>query len=667
MCGIAGFLSPGGFVAGREQHDLARMAAAIDYRGPDDQGFWSDAAAGVAFCHRRLSIIDLSPLGHQPMASPGGRFIITFNGEIYNYNALREELRARGHSFRSSSDTEVLLAAMEEWGVEGAVSRARGMFAFGVWDRDARALYLARDRFGEKPLYYTQLPGVLLFGSELKALRAHHAWNATIDRDGLAQFLRYGYFPAPRTVFRGVRKVMPGSIVTVKMEGTRLSLSERAYWQPSAINEVPIAAEERTGHVDAVHAALREAIRLQMVADVPVGAFLSGGVDSSLTVALMQEASRTPVRSFSIGFTEERYNEAPFAREVADRLGTQHTEMVVTPADALAVIPRLPSIYDEPLADSSQVPTYLVCALARRDVTVALSGDAGDELFGGYRRYSEVTSQWERLQRWPAGLRHAAARIINSTSRGALEYALMPAALMRGRPDLADRIQQHARAWQSRSFGEFSRSVTSIWPRPDDCVLGTSERETDALEWPALSEGLAHMMYTDTRSYLPDDILVKVDRAAMSVSLETRVPFLDPEVAAAAWRIDSATHQADGRGKWVLREILSRYLPREQFERPKKGFSVPVGQWLRGELRGWAEELIQPSRLRQEGFLNAALVSRRWQQHQSGKAEWGLQLWGVLMFQAWLAHLNDPRAFRFSETQFVKPITMQAGQASGYA
>jgi len=643
------------------------MAAAIAYRGPDDQGFWSDPISGIAFCHRRLSIVDLSPLGHQPMASPTGRFTITFNGEIYNHNALRAELRTRGFSFRGGSDTEVLLAALEEWGVDGTVARARGMFAFGAWDRHERTLYLARDRFGEKPLYYAQFGGTLVFGSELKALRAHPAWNTSVDRDSLAQFLRFGYFPAPRTVYRGVRKVMPGSIVTVGTNDGRLSISEHAYWQPSAINADAIAEAERGAHVDDVHAALREAIRLQMVADVPVGAFLSGGIDSSLIVALMQEASRTPVRSFSIGFSEERYNEAPYAREVAQRLGTQHTELIVTPADALAVIPKLPSIYDEPLADSSQVPTYLVCALARRDVTVALSGDAGDELFGGYRRYAEVTSQWQRLQRWPAGLRHAAARIVNSVPRGALEYALLPAGLLRGRPDFADRMQQHANAWQSRSFSEFSRSVTSIWPRPEDCVLGTDERESGDAAGAAASDGVAHMMYADTRSYLPDDILVKVDRAAMSVSLETRVPFLDPEVAAAAWRIDSATHRADGRGKWVLREILSRYIPREQFERPKKGFSVPIGQWLRGDLRGWAEGLINPARLRQEGFLNEALVSRRWAQHQSRRTEWGLQLWGVLMFQAWLEQINDPRLFRFSESDSVKPLTLKTRQASGYA
>ena len=643
------------------------MASAIDYRGPDDEGFWADPTSGVAFCHRRLSIVDLSPLGHQPMASPTGRFTITFNGEIYNHNTLRAELRSRGFSFRGGSDTEVLLAALEEWGIDGTVARARGMFAFGAWDRHERKLYLARDRFGEKPLYYAQFPGVLLFGSELKALRAHPAWNAPVDRDALAQFLRFGYFPAPHTVYRGVRKVMPGSVLTIQVAERGLSLSEKPYWQPSSINEKPIEPAARGEHVEAVHSALREAIRLQMVADVPVGAFLSGGIDSSLIVALMQEASRTPVRSFSIGFTEERYNEAPYAREVALRLGTQHTELIVTPADALAVIPKLPAIYDEPLADSSQVPTHLVCQLARRDVTVALSGDAGDELFGGYRRYAEVTSQWERLQRWPSGLRRAAASMVNSVSRGALELALLPAAAMRGRPDLADRMQQHASAWQSRSFGEFSRSVTSIWPRPHDCVLGTKEPASNDASWNAPSDGLAHMMYADTLSYLPDDILVKVDRAAMSVSLETRVPFLDPEVAAAAWRIDSATHRADGRGKWVLRELLSRYIPREQFERPKKGFSVPIGQWLRGELRDWAEGLIEPGRLRQEGFFNESVVSRRWAQHQSGRTEWGLQLWGVLMFQAWLEQINDPRAFRFSEVDSVKPLTIEARQASGYA
>jgi asparagine synthase (glutamine-hydrolysing) len=388
-------------------------------------------------------------------------------------------------------------------------------------------------------------------------------------------------------------------------------------------------------------------------------------VDSSLIVSLMQRASRMPVRTFSIGFTDERYNEAPYAKDVASHLGTQHTELIVTPADALAVIPRLGEVYDEPLADSSQVPTMLVCALARRDVTVALSGDAGDELFGGYRRYAEVPSQWQSLQRWPAAWRRAAAHMIDSVPARALESLLAPAGLLRRRPDLADRMRQHAHAWQSRSFGEFSRSVTAIWPRPDDCVIGGKELRATALDGP--EDGLGHMMYSDTRSYLPDDILMKVDRAAMAVSLETRVPFLDPQVAAAAWSIDSATHRADGRGKWVLRELLARYVPRELFERPKKGFNIPMGAWLRTELRGWAEELLRPERLREQGFFDARLVRRRWDQHQSGRTDWSYQLWSVLMFQAWLERATDHKTFRFSEARPVAQPPIAPGQASGYA
>jgi asparagine synthase (glutamine-hydrolysing) len=662
MCGIAGFFTAGGF-ASDDEESLTRMARALKHRGPDDEGFWIDADAGVAFCHRRLSIIDLSPLGHQPMASAQGRFTITFNGEIYNYEEMRAHLLTLGHSFRGASDTEVLLASLEEWGIEDTLRRARGMFAFAAWDRRERVLHLARDRFGEKPLYYADVNGTLLFGSELKALRAHRAWSGTVDREALASFLRYGYFPAPRSVYSGVRKAMPGSVVTVKANGRSLQIQERPYWEPSAIQRDPLNAADRSERLERVHAALADAIRLQMVADVPVGAFLSGGIDSSLIVSLMQRASRMPVRTFSIGFTEERYNEAPYAKAVANHLGTQHTELIVTPADALAVIPRLAEVYDEPLADSSQVPTMLVCALARRDVTVALSGDAGDELFGGYRRYEEVPSRWQSMQRWPAAWRRAAAHMVDSVPQRALETLLAPAGLLRGRPDLADRMRQHAGAWHSRSFGEFSRSVTSIWPRPDDCVIGAKE----SLDAPEAGDGLGHMMYSDTRSYLPDDILMKVDRAAMAVSLETRVPFLDPHVAAAAWSIDSATHRADGRGKWVLRELLARHVPRELFERPKKGFAIPMGAWLRTDLRGWAEELLRPERLRTQGFFDARLVRRRWDQHQSGRTDWSYQLWGVLTFQSWLEHATDHTSFRFSEARPVAAQPISSGQASGYA
>jgi asparagine synthase (glutamine-hydrolysing) len=643
MCGIAGFLSAGPLAAGHAHAELERMTAALEHRGPDDKGRWVGAAAGIALGHRRLSIVDLSPLGHQPMVSESGRFVITLNGEIYNYRTLAQELLGRGHRFRGSSDTEVLVAAIEEWGVDGALDRAHGMFAFGVWDCQKRELYLARDRFGEKPLYYSvfpgRAPGLLMFASELKALRAHSEWSGDIDRGSLALMLRHGFVPAPHTVFSNTHKLRPGCVLTLRARGQSFDMSEREYWQPKALAASGRGrnAEGAAEQVEHVHTALTTAIRQQMVADVPLGAFLSGGIDSSLIVSLMQRESSRPVRTFSIGFTEERYNEAPYAKRIAQHLGTDHTELLVTPAEARAVIPRLPQIYDEPFGDSSQIPTYLVCELARKRVTVALSGDAADELFGGYSRYTMVPAHWQRVRVWPPALRRAAAALVNSLSTKNLQLALGPAGRLRARPDYADRLQQRARGWQAQSFAEFCHTATSVWPLPDQCVLGATEPMGLAGEWAHPADELAHMMYVDTRVYLPDDILVKVDRAAMAVSLETRVPFLDAEVAEAAWRIDPATHRRDGRGKWILRQILERFVPRAFFERPKKGFAVPVDQWMRHELRGWAEDLLDTATLRRQGFFDADLIERRWRQHLSGRANWQYQLWSVLMFQSWLA------------------------------
>jgi asparagine synthase (glutamine-hydrolysing) len=643
MCGIAGFLTTAPLAADRARADLARMTTALEHRGPDDAGHWFEDASGIALGHRRLSIVDLSPLGHQPMISASGRFVMTYNGEIYNYKRLSQELRSLGHSFRGTSDTEVLLAAIEQWGVSGTLDRAHGMFAFGLWDSQQKELHLARDRFGEKPLYFSQLKGQLLFASELKAFRAHSEWNGDIDRGSLALLLRHGFIPAPHTVFSNTRKVRPGCVLTVRARGNTFDINEREYWQPKAL---PVAGRDRAANADeqiaSVHEALKTSIRQQMVADVPLGAFLSGGIDSSLIVSLMQQESSRPVRTFAIGFTEERFNEAPFAKRIAEHLGTDHTELIVTPAEARAVIPRLPEIYDEPFGDSSQIPTFLVCELARRSVTVSLSGDAGDELFGGYSRYTAVPAQWQRVRAWPGAIRRAAATFVNSLSPQTLELALAPAGRLRARPDLADRLQQHARAWQARSFAEFSHTATAVWPLPDRCVLGAQEPIALGLRTPEgavahTADELTHMMYVDTRVYLPDDILVKVDRAAMAVSLETRVPFLDPDVAEAAWRIDPVTHRRDGNGKWILRQILERYVPGTLFERPKKGFSVPVDRWMRNELRDWAEDLLDPSTLRRQGFFDASLIDRRWRQHLSGQTNWQYQLWSVLMFQSWIS------------------------------
>lgn len=647
MCGIGGFLQTGGCSPDEARAELAAMASSIAHRGPDDTGFWLSPSAGIAFCHRRLSIVDLSPLGAQPMRSPSGRFTITFNGEIYNYRQLRAELVGYGFSFRGNSDTEVLLAALERWGIAGTLERCRGMFAFGLWDETERVLWLARDRFGEKPLYYGDFAGTLVFGSELKALRRHSAWSADIDRDALALLLRYDYIPAPHTIFRQVRKVRPGCALRVRAQGGGFQVDEHEYWTPSALTacEVPEGANE-AALVERVHAALQESIRLQMVADVPVGAFLSGGIDSSLVVALMQRASTQPVRTFSIGFDAEEFNEAPYARRVAEHLGTRHTELIVTPRDGLELIGRLPQIYDEPFADSSQIPTLLVCKLARRDVTVALSGDAGDELFGGYSRYGEVRDRWRTLQRVPVSLRRGAARALELTPSWALGALTAPARAvshLRGRQQVAERIQERAYTWGAASLPGLYDAMSSFWQPSSRFVIGA--REHDALgagsaQPLAGGDALAHMMYTDTRRYLPDDILVKVDRAAMAVSLETRVPMLDPQVAQAAWQIPPSIHTKDGQGKWVLRQLLHRYVPRELFDRPKKGFAVPIERWLRGELKEWAGDLLEPAKMRREGYFATERIQRRWQQHLAGQMNWSSHLWGVLMFQSWLGDFH---------------------------
>ena len=642
MCGIGGFLASSPLDTQQARAQLAAMAGALAHRGPDDEGIWVDSAAGVGFCHRRLSILDLSPLGHQPMASASRRFTITFNGEIYNHAELRAELICLGHAFRGGSDTEVLLAAIEQWGVPGTLARSRGMFAFGVWDATERVLWLARDRFGEKPLYYGQFRSdrgpLLIFGSELKALRLHEAWNVDVDRDALALYLGNDFIPAPHTIFKQVRKVRPGCALRIDMAHGAVAVKEQEYWQPSFT--APESTHDPADLVEHVHSALAEAIRLQMVADVPVGAFLSGGIDSSLVVAMMQQASGRPVRTFSIGFVEEEFNEAPYARRVAEHLHTQHTELIVTPRETAAAIPSLPRMYDEPFADSSQIPTSLVCALARKDVTVALSGDGGDELFGGYTRYFEVRDRWRGIQRAPGALR-AGARALTVMPDWAVSTLTAPmraVSRLRGRQQVADRIQERAHAWGARSLPDLYEAMTTYWQPANRFVIGASQiaRSPNGTASPNGLDPLAHMMHEDTLCYLPDDILVKVDRAAMAVSLETRVPLLDHGVAEAAWRIPSSVHMRDGRGKWVLRQLLERYVPGELFNRPKKGFGVPIARWLQSELKDWASALLDPARMHREGYFEVPLIQRRWRQHLKGEMNWSGHLWSVLSFQAWL-------------------------------
>jgi asparagine synthase (glutamine-hydrolysing) len=650
MCGLVGFLGGSWTSGSRMNALLARMSGCIEHRGPDSGGAWIDEEQRIALGHRRLAIVELSPAGDQPMASPTGRYMIAYNGEVYNHQDLRDALAAAGHRFdwRGHSDTETLLAAIEVWGVEKTLKQAIGMFAFALWDRSERALTLARDRLGEKPLYYGwQNAGserTFLFGSELKALRHHPAFRAELDEGAIALFMRHNCIPAPYSVFRGIHKLGPGTFVTVSAAGGEPRPS--VYWSAAEAAEAgradPVSSDP-VAAVDELEKLLRDAVGRQMMSDVPLGAFLSGGIDSSTIVALMQAQSSRPVKTFTIGFHDEGYNEAVHAREVARHLGTDHIELYVTPEEARAVIPRLPQIYDEPFADSSQIPTFLVAQLARRHVTVSLSGDAGDELFGGYDRYTMTSRFWRHLSAVPQPIRRGLARGI-----GGVAAARWSRFGDRVRPYVSkgvaknlsgDRMHKIAGAISSRSIADLYRNMVSHWPDPGALVLGATEPSTrltgNAPRLAGLSE-VERMMALDLLTYLPDDILVKVDRAAMAVSLETRVPFLDHRVVEYAWRLPFDYKIRDGRSKWVLRQVLYRYVPETLIERPKMGFGIPIASWLRGPLRDWAEALLDESRLRQQGLLDPAPVRALWEAHQSGDVTEAHRLWDVLMLQAWL-------------------------------
>jgi len=578
------------------------------------------------------------------MASRDGRYVMVYNGEIYNFAAIRAELEALGWRFRGHSDTEVMLAAFEEWGLTASISRLAGMFALALWDRRDHLLHLARDRFGEKPLYYGWQRGTLLFGSELKSLRAHPAFHASVDRDALTLFFRHNYVPAPRSIYEGISKVGAASIVTIDRDGVATSAR---YWKLEEVIMLGRASELEGGDddlVDLVEARLRATIREEMIADVPLGAFLSGGIDSSTIVALMQAESRRPVKTFTIGFGEDAYNEAVHAKAVAGHLGTDHTELYVTAGQARDVIPRLPSLYDEPFGDSSQIPTFLVAQMARQQVTVALSGDGGDEAFGGYNRYFIGRRIWRTLAPVPASVRRGVARAIHGVSPaswGALLGAAQSVLPSRVRVAHAgDRMHKLADVVASQSMVGMYRSLVSHWRQPASMVIGGSEPAT-LLDEPmpgleALGD-VERMMYWDARTYLPDDIMVKVDRAAMAVSLEVRAPFLDHRVMELAWRLPLRMKLRDGVGKWVVRKVLERHVPTALVERPKMGFGVPIDQWLRGPLRNWAGDLLSPDRLRREGFLRPEPIQLKWQEHQAGTRNWQYLLWDVLMFQAWLA------------------------------
>jgi asparagine synthase (glutamine-hydrolysing) len=645
MCGIAGYLIKN---ASREREDssavLKRMADTILSRGPDDFGVWHDDS-GIGLAHRRLSILDLSPAGHQPMHSFSGRYVIAFNGEIYNHLDLRNALNHT--NWRGHSDTETLLAAFEEWGIEATLKRAIGMFAIALWDRQTRQLTLARDRLGEKPLYYgwqgSGLWSSFLFGSELKALKAHPAFSAEIDRDALCLLMRHNYIPAPHSIYRGISKLQPGTFLTVSLD--RREPIFHTYWSLADVavsgnrNRFMGATEQA---VDELEVLLKSAVRQQMVADVPLGAFLSGGIDSSTVVALMQAQSAQPVKTFTIGFNEAGYNEAVHAKAVARHMGTDHTELYVMPQQALDVIPDLPKLYCEPFSDPSQIPTFLVSQLARQKVTVSLSGDAGDELFAGYNRYRIAP----RIASIPFGIRSFLQSAIYCFSPTAwnqflrLLQSFAPRSLRQA--NVGDKLHKGAGVLGSRTIDELYLGLVSHW-EPQDVVLGGNEPKTYLRGNRPHLDGLddvQRMMALDAMTYLPDDILCKVDRAAMAVSLESRVPFLDHRVVEFAWLIPQSLKMRDGVGKWILREVLYRYVPKELIERPKMGFGVPIDSWLRGPLKDWAEELLDEGRLRREGYFNPKPIRQKWAEHLSGKRNWQYHLWDVLMFQSWMDQQN---------------------------
>ncbi|MDR3574619.1 MAG: asparagine synthase (glutamine-hydrolyzing) [Anaerolineaceae bacterium] len=644
MCGITGFLDIRRQATTFElESTVRRMADSILHRGPDDYGSWVDAETGLAFGFRRLAILDLSPAGHQPMCSADGRFVIVYNGEIYNFAALRSELEQLGCAFRGHSDTEIMLAAISEWGLKAAVQRFNGMFAFALWDRRERQLSLVRDRLGIKPLYYGWAGKVLLFGSELKTFLAHPDFQGTIDRDALALYLRFNCIHAPYSIYKGVCKLLPGTILQISNDDRPSESEFTTFWSAKEVAEqgqanlFPGTDQEAVQELDGL---LRESVKLRMIADVPLGAFLSGGVDSSAVVALMQAQSDRPVKTFTIGFKEADFNEAVYAKRIAQHLGTDHTELYVTAEEAQAVIPKLPGLYDEPYADSSQIPTFLVSELARKHVTVSLSGDGGDELFGGYNRYYAGQQIWNRFGWIPLSLRRAGSNMIDSTPPKLLE-GLFKNIDLAGKQDLSEKVRKISRVLSAESYPDVYYRLVSCWDKPSSIVKNSQEAVTiftEPARWAKLDDFTKTMMYLDLVTYLPEDILVKLDRASMGVSLEARLPLLDDHrLVEFAWRLPHEMKIRGGVQKWILRQVLYQYVPREMIERPKMGFAVPVGEWLRGPLRDWGEALLDEKRLEQEGFFDPAPIRRRWVDHISGKRNWHYHLWEVLMFQAWLS------------------------------
>lgn len=636
MCGISGFIA---LQADWDAADLnciaAQMASMLRHRGPDDMGTWCDPHVGVALGHQRLAILDLSTAGRQPMVSPSGRYVMVYNGEVYNHFDIRRAMGVPLTPFRGHSDSETLLAAIECWGLEKALDRANGMFALAVWDRSRQTLTLARDRLGIKPLYYGWMNGMFLFASELKALGAHPSFHAEIDRRALTLYLQHSYVPAPFSIYRNICKLPPGALLTLSPRDEPWSATPRVFWSMKEHAErgraepfrgTPAEATERLADL------LATAVELRTLSDVPLGAFLSGGIDSSTIVALMQVTRSESIKTFSIGFHETQYDEAPAAAAVAGHLGTEHVECYVSPTEAREVVPRLPQLFDEPFADSSQIPTFLVSRLAREHVTVSLSGDGGDELFGGYERYRRIRSLWNSFGGLPAPLRTACARL--------LRVCLPP----RGGGTVCRKMRTLSGFLDAPDPRHLYTRFHTHWKDPVAVVLQGYLPATlfsSCHEWARRDDYLEEMMYVDSLTYLPDDILVKTDRASMAVSLETRVPFLDHRLVEFAWTLPADLKFRDGGGKWIVRQVLDRHLPRQLVDRPKMGFGVPIGDWLRGPLRDWAEDLLSETRLNSDGFFDARPIRRLWQEHLTARQDWHYYLWDILMFQAWWQTLHE--------------------------
>ena len=644
MCGLAGLFS-----RRNASHDALvaaaeRMSGAIVHRGPDDAGIWCDADAGVAFGFRRLAIIDLSELGHQPMRSRTGRFTMMFNGEVFNFRDLRAELEPLGATFRGHSDTEVILAAFEQWGIADATRRFVGMFGIAVWDANQRSLTLIRDRLGIKPMFVYAKDGLVTFGSELKALVAGPAFDRTLDTGALTDFLRYLYVPAPATIYQHVLKLLPGHLLTITDPEAPLPAST-PYWSIEDVAERGLADPflgDDAEAVDEFDRLLSDSVRLRMEADVPLGALLSGGIDSSAVVALLQEHSTRPIKTFSIAFDKREHNEADHAARVAAHLGTDHTEVLLTGREALEVVPRLPEMFDEPHADTSQVPAHLICSVARRDVTVALSGDGGDEVYGGYNRYTYGERMLERMQRVPSRARTLVAAGIQQFSPDSWDQAhrvlspVLPRGMRHRLP--GEKLHKLGRLLSERSLPGMYRSLVAAWPDAETLVVGArphTDRMEQMLSRATPAQFVDRMMLADQATYLADDQLAKVDRVSMAVSLEVRVPLLDHRLVEFSWRLPRAMKIRNQQGKWILRQVLYRRVPRELIDRPKMGLSVPLGDWLRGPLRDWAEDLLAPANLEQVGVLRASRVRERWARLQNGRDDVALGMWAVLMYQAW--------------------------------